>query len=87
MLGSRTVAVLNLVSQLEDRRQPTTTLEGWRRFVEAEPTQFALLAEQDWNSLSGRERVDYDEARIAHHAELVVVPRPRSPRSPTRAAC
>ncbi len=31
------------VSQLEDRRQPTTTLEGWRRFVDADPPEFILL--------------------------------------------
>ncbi|MBN7458457.1 ATP/GTP-binding protein, partial [Mycobacteroides abscessus subsp. abscessus] len=31
------------VNQLEDRRQPTTTLEGWRRFIEADPPEFELL--------------------------------------------
>ncbi|MCK8671563.1 ATP-binding protein [Rhodococcus sp. HM1] len=67
------MAILTPVSQLENRRQPTTTLEGWRRFIEAEPSQFELLPEQDWKSLDDRERVAYDEARIAHHAELVVV--------------
>ena len=30
------MAVLTQVSQLEDRRLPTTTLEGWRRFADAE---------------------------------------------------
>lgn len=67
------MAILTPVCQLENRRQPTTTLEGWRRFIEAEPSQFELLPEQDWKSLDDRERVAYDEARIAHHAELVVV--------------
>jgi hypothetical protein len=67
------VAILTQVSQLEDRRQPTTTLEGWRRFVDADQPQVELLPDSDWTALSEDERVDYDETRIAHHAELVVV--------------
>ena len=61
------------VSQLEERRQPTTTLEGWRRFVDADPPEFTLLDDCDWDSLSDAERTAYDEARVAHHSELVVV--------------
>ncbi|ORW05883.1 ATP/GTP-binding protein [Mycobacterium kyorinense] len=57
------------VSQLEERRQPTTTLEGWRRFVDADPPQFTLLDDRDWSSLSDAERTAYDEARVAHHSE------------------
>jgi hypothetical protein len=67
------VAILNQVSQLEDRRQPTTTLEGWRRFVDSDQPEFTLLSENEWSALSENERVIYDEARIAHHAELMVV--------------
>lgn len=67
------MAVLTEISQLEDRRQPTTTLEGWRRFVDADPPDYELLSPADWKGLSDDERVLYDEARIAHHAELVVV--------------
>ncbi|MER7279451.1 TniB family NTP-binding protein [Dactylosporangium sp. NPDC000244] len=67
------MAVLNQVSQLEDRRQPTTTLEGWRRFVESDQPEFTLLPEDEWAALSEDDRVIYDEARIAHHAELMVV--------------
>lgn len=67
------MAVLTEVSQLDDRRQPTTTLEGWRRFVEEDPPEFPLLPEADWARLGEEERVRYDEARIAHHAELAVV--------------
>ena len=37
------MAVLTQLSQLEDRHVPTTTLEGWRRFVEADPAMFELL--------------------------------------------
>ena len=33
----------HLAGQLEDRRQPTTTLEGWRRFVDADEAAFELL--------------------------------------------
>ena len=36
------MAVLTRAGQLDDRRQPTTTLEGWRRFVEADPSGLAL---------------------------------------------
>ncbi|MEV4125024.1 ATP-binding protein [Nocardia sp. NPDC049707] len=67
------MAVLNPVSQLEDRRLPTTTLEGWRRFVESEPSAQQLLDEREWTKLTDGDRIEYDEARIAHHSELVVV--------------
>lgn len=60
-------------AQLEDRRLPTTTLDGWRRFVGAEPSAIALLPDEEWAALSPEDRRDYDDARIAHHAELVVV--------------
>jgi hypothetical protein len=39
------------LTQLEERRQPTTTLSGWRRFVEAEEARFALLPRDDWQAL------------------------------------
>ncbi|MEU8156126.1 TniB family NTP-binding protein [Micromonospora sp. NPDC048986] len=64
---------LNDVSQLEDRPQPTTTVEGWQRFVEADPADVALLPKGDWSALTAQQRLIYDEARIAYHAELVVV--------------
>lgn len=50
------------VSQLEDRRQPTTTLEGWRRFVDADPPEFTLLSDENWVALSAEQRTDYNEA-------------------------
>ena len=59
--------------QLENRRAPTTTLEGWRSFVSSDPSDLALLPRQEWEALGERDRRDYDDARIAHHAELVVV--------------
>lgn len=68
-----TVTEIAAVGQLEDRRQPTTTLEGWRRFVDADPPEFALLDDDVWASLGEDERTAYNEARVAHHSELVVV--------------
>ena len=58
---------------LENRRAPATTLEGWRSFISADPSELALLPAGQWQALGERDRRDYDEARIAHHAELVVV--------------
>ena len=58
---------------LENRRAPATTLEGWRSFISADPSELALLPREQWQALGERDRRDYDEARIAHHAELVVV--------------
>jgi hypothetical protein len=62
-----------LAGQLEDRRPPTTTLEGWRRFVDAEEATFDLLPTAARDALEDAARLDYDEARIAYHAELIVV--------------
>ena len=56
-----------------DRREPTMTLTGWRRFVDSAPASFDLLAGEQWQALSGEQRVRYDEARINYHSELVVV--------------
>ena len=67
------MVVLDGIGQLEDRRQPTTTLEGWRRFVDVDPPSFAALPEAEWATLTPTQLRDYNEARIAHHAELVVV--------------
>jgi hypothetical protein len=58
---------------LGDRRDPPTTLQGWRRFVDAEPAQFELLPEAQWAALRPAERIAYDEARIDYHSEMVIV--------------
>ncbi len=58
---------------LGDRRDPPTTLQGWRRFVDAEPAQFELLPEARVVALSSAERMAYDEARIDYHSEMVIV--------------
>jgi Bacterial TniB protein len=67
------VVVAPTPAQLEDRRQPTTTLEGWRRFVDADQASFDLLPSADRDALTDADRIGYDEARIAYHAELIVV--------------
>ena len=36
--------------QLENRRAPTTTLEGWRSFVNADPSDLALLPAEQWEA-------------------------------------
>ena len=56
-----------------DRREPTMTLTGWRRFVDSPPAQFELLPEGRWQQLSDEQRALYDEARINYHSEMVVV--------------
>jgi hypothetical protein len=56
-----------------DRREPTMTLTGWRRFVDAPPATFTLLPHTQWEQLSDGERVSYDEARINYHSEMIVV--------------
>ncbi len=56
-----------------DRREPTMTLAGWRRFVDAPPAVFDLADEQGWQALGEAERAAYDEARINYHSEMVVV--------------
>lgn len=54
-----------------DRREPTMTLTGWRKFVDTPPAQRELLPEDQWRDLSDAERESYDEARINYHSELV----------------
>ena len=61
------------VGLLENRRAPATTLEGWRSFISADPSELTLLPAGRWEALGERDRRDYDDVRIAHHAELVVV--------------
>ena len=56
-----------------DRREPTMTLTGWRRFVDSPPASFGLLAGEQWQALSGEQRGRYDQARLSYHSELVVV--------------
>jgi hypothetical protein len=57
----------------EQGREPTTTLSGWRKFVETAPARFDLLPDAAWTGMSPSSREAYDEARITYHSELVVV--------------
>jgi len=56
-----------------ESREPTTTLSGWRQFVDAAPATFGLLPGSAWAGLAAGNRAAYDEARISYHSELVVV--------------
>ena len=48
--GGREMVVAD-TGQLENRRAPTTTLEGWRSFVNADPSDLALLPAGQWEAL------------------------------------
>ena len=53
-----------------------TTLKGWRAFAAQRPEVPPLLPEQQWRALGEDDRFAYDEARLAHHAKLLVVATP-----------
>jgi hypothetical protein len=57
----------------EVRTDPSTTLTGWRHFVDTDPAVFDPLDDQQWRSMSQPMREVYDEARIAYHSELQVI--------------
>src|SRR5579863_5658532 len=57
----------------DGRREPTMTLAGWRRFVDEEPASFELLPDGQREALSGPDRLEYDEARISYHSEMIIV--------------
>ena len=57
----------------EQGREPTTTLSGWRKFVDNAPARFDLLPDAAWTGMSPDSREAYNEARITYHSELVVV--------------
>jgi hypothetical protein len=56
-----------------DRREPTMTLAGWRRFVDTPSACFELLPDKRWASLSVRDKEAYDEARLNYHSEMIIV--------------
>jgi Bacterial TniB protein len=60
----------------DDRRRPTTTLEGWRRFVGEDPFTIELLPENTWLDLSEDENDRYKEVRVNYHSELIIVETP-----------
>jgi hypothetical protein len=57
----------------EERREPTTTLAGWRRFVDAPPPSFELLPGPVREGLTEEARMADQETRISYHSEMVVV--------------
>lgn len=60
----------------DNRFRQLTTLAGWREFVAERPRAPGLLPETEWKALGEEERLDYDEARLAHHARLLTVATP-----------
>jgi hypothetical protein len=50
-----------------------TTREGWRRFTAEQPTPPRRLTSAEYAALPGPEREIDDEARLDHHARLLVV--------------
>ena len=51
----------------------TATLRGWREFVTERPPVPDLLPGTAWKALDDEARLDYGEARLAHHARLLTV--------------
>jgi hypothetical protein len=56
-----------------DRREPTMTLTGWRRFVDTPAASFELLPATRWAGLSASDKEAYDEARVTYHSEMIIV--------------
>lgn len=61
------------VDLVDARRAPTTTLAGWRSFINAGPNDLGLLPDERLAALTEQQRAVYDEQRVAYHSELIVV--------------
>jgi hypothetical protein len=59
-----------------DEATGLTTLGGWRSFVAPTPVAPDLPAAGRLRALTPAERAEYDEARLAHHAQLGIVVTP-----------
>jgi TniB protein len=57
----------------EDRHSQLTTLEEWRRFVHEVPLVPDLADRPTWQAMAPPDRCAYDEQRLAHHSQLLVV--------------
>lgn len=57
----------------DDQHRQLTTLEGWRHYVDSVSVVPELLEQQAWKLLDSDQQFAYDEARLAHHARLLVV--------------
>ncbi|EFV13817.1 TniB family NTP-binding protein [Segniliparus rugosus] len=58
---------------LDPRRIPTTTLIGWRQYVDAEPAALNLIDHGRYEALAPDEQAAYDDCRMAYHSELVTI--------------
>ncbi|MFJ7525603.1 TniB family NTP-binding protein [Streptomyces griseus] len=56
--------------------RPLTTKEGWRRFVEHEPSPPPLLTAAQQAALSQKEKLRHDDVRRNYHADLPLVNTP-----------
>jgi hypothetical protein len=56
--------------------EPPTTKEGWSAFIGQQPSRVELLPAARLAALSPAQRDAYDDARLAHHARLIVVATP-----------
>ena len=75
------------VGLLEDRRAPATTLEGWRSFISADPSELACCP-----ATSGRRWAIGTAGIMTRPGSLITpswswCPPRRSPRSPARGRC
>jgi hypothetical protein len=73
--------------QLENRRAPTTTLEGWRSFVNADPSELTLLPTDPWEALDERAAGTTTTPGSPITPSWWSCPPRRSPRSPARGRC
>lgn len=60
----------------DDEHLQLTTLRGWRRFVQTIPHAPDLLDGAQLAGLSAEQKMDYDEARLVHHAQLLTIATP-----------
>lgn len=58
---------------LDPRQLPSVTLDGWRRFVDAKPAIFDLPDHDYYSTLTGAEKLAFDDRRMAYHSELVII--------------
>lgn len=56
--------------------EPPTTKEGWAAFVDQPPSRVEALPAAELAALDLAGREDYERARLAHHARLIVVATP-----------
>lgn len=57
----------------QDPERHLTTIDGWRRFVEDPPPPPPWLDDAEYDELGEAGQATFDEARLDHHARLLVV--------------